>query len=78
MAAITITVASGTATTRVLDAIAAKYGYNAATDGTKADFAKAWIIKTVKAAVREHEANQAAAAAAITAGADADVNIVIT
>lgn len=77
MADITISVPAG-ATNRVLDAIAARHGYNPATDGTKAAFAKAFIIKLVKQEVRAYERDIAAKAAAATAETAVDSEISIT
>lgn len=58
MADITITVADAVLT-RVLNAIAARHGYNPATDGTKGQFAKATLVKWAKKEVVEYEATQA-------------------
>lgn len=58
MASITITIPDNVLT-RVLDAIAARNGYNSATDGTKAAFAKAIVIKWVRREVIDYEANSA-------------------
>lgn len=82
MATLTLNIPTGV-TNRVLDAISTKYGYtgflaNGVTPQTKPEFVKAWIIKTVMAAVKEQEANTAAATAASNANTDADTNIVIT
>lgn len=40
---------------RVMDAIAARHGYNALTDGTKAAFCKKFIIELVMQEVRTYE-----------------------
>lgn len=82
MATITLTIPNGV-TNRVLDAISTKYGYtgflaNGTTPQTKAEFVKAWIVRQIMTAVKEQEANTAAATAASNANADADTNIVIT
>ena len=58
---------------RVLDAIAANNGYTAA-DGTKAAFAKQWLVQMIKDQIRSYEAQQL-----ITANnSDVDGNVVIT
>ena len=65
MATITLTIPDGVLT-RVLDAIALRHGYDPLTDGTKAQFAKAVVLKWVKKEVVEQEAGTVAAAASAT------------
>lgn len=82
MATIVLTLAAPVAT-RIVTAITARYGYQATINGspnpiTPAEFTRLWIITQLKAAVREHESNTAAATAAANAGTDVDTNIVIT
>lgn len=82
MATLTLTIPNPIAA-RVQTAICTKYGYQATIDGlpnpqTQADFVKEWLIKQLKAAVKEHESNTAASAASIAAGLDVDTNITIT
>lgn len=77
MASITITIPDAVLT-RVLDAIAARHGYDPLTDGTKAQFAKSVVIGWLKKEVVEHEANTAAASAASTQAAAANSQIVLS
>lgn len=82
MPSITLNVPTATAS-RVLNAICTRYGYTGfLADGVTAqaqiDFVKAWIITHVMNAVREQEANTAAAAAQATAAANVDTQIIIT
>jgi len=63
---------------RVLDAIAAAYGYDAAKDGTKAAFAKKQVARFVAETVRAHEATVAADTARDTAATKATTEVVIT
>lgn len=75
MATVTFTIPNAFAT-RINDAIATKYNYNPATDGTKADFAKSIVIRYLKGVVMEVEGQLAARAAGATVEADVDaVNI---
>lgn len=78
MAQITLDIPAGAQTTRVLDAICALHGYNAATDGTKAAFAKKVVIRWVKEEVRRYEVRLAADAAVATASSGVDTGITIT
>lgn len=71
MATISITVPDPAAP-RVLNAVAKAYGYDAARDGTKAEFAKAVVAKFLKEVVAGVEANEAAEAARKTAVENAD------
>lgn len=64
----------------LLDAFADMYGYDAETDGTKANFAKSKIRDYVKEVYKAHQATisaeaarQSAISAADTAAADVDV-----
>lgn len=77
MASTTITVPDAVLP-RVLDAVAATQGYNPATDGTKAQFLKAFIARTLKGIVAEYEASAAASAAAASARSTANSDIAIT
>lgn len=82
MATITLTVPNPVVN-RVTDAICTRFGYQVTIDGvpnpqSKSDFLKQQIAIWIKAQVREHEANTAAATASTNAGADVDANIVIT
>lgn len=80
MATITLNIPNPVAT-RVMDAICTKFGYTGFVNGvaqTKPEFVKAWIIRDLMNAVKEQEANTAAAMAAANAVTDADTNIVIT
>lgn len=90
MAQIIIDIPAGV-TTRVLNAIAVKYGYQETLPAgtpeepttipnpeTKAQFAKRMVIKHVKDIVREYEASQAQTAAFNSAATTADNEITIT
>ena len=77
MAQITIDIPVG-AVSRVLDAIASEYNYNAATDGTKAVFAKKQVVEFLKRTVKEAEGSAAAKAAQSTVVSDVDTNVVIS
>ncbi len=63
---------------RVLDAFATAYGYNPATDGTKAAFAKRQVARFVMETVRAHEATTAANAALKAATDKATTEITIS
>lgn len=58
--------------TRVVNAIAATYGYNAATDGTKAAFARRHLAQHVRAIVVAYEVRIAGEQAAEAASAVAE------
>jgi hypothetical protein len=77
MATITITVPDAVVN-RVLDAFAGTYQYNAATDGTKAAFAKKQLGLIAKRTTREWEASQASNSAYNAAFVAAETDIVIT
>lgn len=83
MATITLTIPNAVAQ-RVLDGVSSKYGYSATlADGsanpqTKSEFVKAWLSKVLKDAVRDYEADTAAANAAIAAANSVESNIAIT
>ena len=77
MASISFDIPAGV-TGRVLDAICARNGYNAARDGTKAQFAKKWIIRKVMEEVRGHEGSAAGAGAQQAACNAVDAEILIT
>lgn len=82
MAQITIDIPAGV-TPRVIDAIAARYGYQATVNGvanpeTKGAFAKRMVVKWVKDIVREHEAALAQTSAFTTAAEKAESEINIT
>lgn len=77
MATITLTIPDAVID-RVRDAIAANNGYNAVVHGTKAQFAKTWIIRQIKNQVNGYEIRVAADTASQTAGAAAESEIVIT
>lgn len=77
MADITITIPNAVLS-RVLDAVSVRFGYNAATDGTKAAFAKKQLIIWVKDIVRSHEGSAAGAAAQQAASESVDADITIT
>lgn len=62
MAQITLTIPDA-AINRILDAFAIAYGYDPATDGTKAQFAKLQIRDFVKRIVLEQEGQMSADAA---------------
>jgi hypothetical protein len=63
---------------RVVDSFAATYHYNAATDGTKAQFTKRKVIDYVRGIVSNYETQQAAdaAAAAQTATTTTDLAVI--
>lgn len=69
---------------RVTNAVADRYGYSAVLPNgqpnpqTKAAFTKAWLISTIKQAVKEQEGMIAAQTAQNTASADVETNIIIT
>ena len=77
MAQIILDIPAGV-TTRVLDAIATNNGYNAGRDGTKAQFAKAQLVKWMKAQVAQCEGKAAAVAAETTANLSVETDIAIT
>ena len=77
MASITVTVPDPILN-RVLDALAAKWNYNPAIDGTKAAFAKKSVANYLKATVKDYEATLAAEAARAAAQATAETDITIT
>lgn len=58
------------ARTKVLDAFADQYGYNAATDGSKSNFFNKVIMNQIKAIVRNNEGNSAQKVALVTLDAD--------
>ena len=60
---------------RVVDAVAGSFGYNPATDGTKEQFSKAYIVKTLKAITKNYEANLASSSAASAVQSQPDVDI---
>ena len=64
--------------TRVLDAIASEYNYNAGTDGTKAAFAKKQVIEFLKRTVKGSEGSVAVKTAADNVSTDVNSNIVIS
>jgi hypothetical protein len=59
----------------VLDSFAATYHYNAATDGTKAQFTKRKVIDYVKSVVAGYETQQAADAAAAAQNATSNTDL---
>lgn len=77
MASITITIPDPVLT-RVLDAIASVGGYNSARDGTKAQFAKAYLVSYLKGIVIDYEGNVAAKTASDSARTTANSDIAIT
>lgn len=77
MANITITIPDAVLQ-RVLDAVAATRNYNPATDGTKAQFARAVLIAWLKGIVVDHEGNVATNNAAASARTTANTDIAIT
>jgi hypothetical protein len=62
---------------RVLDAFAATYHYNAATDGTKTQFTKRKVIDYVRGIVSNYETQQAADAAAATQNATTATDLAV-
>jgi len=77
MAQITFDIPAGV-TNRVLDALAARHGYNASVDGTKAAFAKKVIKRWIMDEVRAYEGSAAGAVAQLAAAQAVDTDIVIT
>lgn len=77
MASITLTIPDAVLP-RVLDAMAATRNYNPATDGTKAQFAKAQLVAWLKSVVVDYEGNAAANTAATSARNTATTDIAIT
>lgn len=82
MANITLTIPDAQIN-RVLNALATKFGYtgflsDGVTPQTKAQFAKAWIIKDIIAAVKDQEGNTLATTAINNNSSDIDSNIPIT
>lgn len=77
MATITLTIPDAVAQ-RVLDAVAAQHGWHEGLGVTKAVFAKQFVIRVLKDAVRSHEGQEAALAAMATANANVDNDIAIT
>lgn len=60
---------------RVLDAVAGSFGYNPATDGTKGQFTKKYVINFLKRTTKGYEANLAANSAAQTVQQQPDIDI---
>lgn len=77
MASINITIPDAVAP-RVLDAMAAQYGWTAESGLTKAQFAKSIIVKMLKDVVRAHEGTLAAQAATESSNQQVDSDILIT
>lgn len=77
MANITIIIPDAVAP-RVLDAVAARYGWSTGTGMTKAQFAKDIIVKLLKESVRMHEGQVASSAAIETSNQQVDTDIVIS
>lgn len=77
MASITLTIPDAVLP-RVLDAVAAKWGFNPGGPQTKAQFAKAALAAYLKATVKQYEAEVAAKAAYDNAQTTADADIAIT
>jgi len=63
---------------RVLDAFAAAYGYNAEKDGTKAEFAKAQVVRFVMEIVRANEVEVVVSTARKAAVTKAEKEVVIS
>lgn len=76
MATITLTIPDAVVA-RVLDAVAAGYGYSAATHGTKAQFARQYLRDHLKQIVISYEAGLAATQAAQEqrAATESEINI---
>jgi len=72
MASITITIPNAVKD-RVLDAIAARHGYDSGTDGTKAQFAKSVIALWAKRITVEYESSLGGKLAGDTAEGEIDV-----
>lgn len=77
MASISITVPDAQVN-RVLDAFAGTFDYNADTDGTKAQFARAQVAKFAKDIVKSYEAHIAAETARLDAIEDVETNVSIS
>ena len=77
MATLTINIPDAVAP-RVVNAFAARFGYDSEVDGTKAQFLKKQVVLWMKEQVRDHEANTAAAATANTAATSAESDITLT
>lgn len=77
MATITITVPDAVAP-RVLDAVAATYGWDANMGLTKAQFAKKWLQGQLQTTVKNYETGQAQATARVAAETAVDTDIVLT
>lgn len=77
MATISITVPDAVVA-RVLDAIAAQYGYDATRDGTKAQFAKAILARFMKEVVVAYEATAAGEASRKAAEDKAKTEVSVT
>jgi hypothetical protein len=69
MASITLAIPDAL-TTRVLNGFCGLHGYNAATDGTKAEFMRKTLLQMVKRDVLEFEGNAAQRTALTTGGTD--------
>lgn len=63
---------------RVLDAVAARYSYNAQNGQTKAQFAKSQVIAMLKDAVLWYEGTQAAQTAQQTAVTQVNAEVTLT
>lgn len=77
MASITITIPDAVVT-RVLDAMATRYGWSSDSGLTKAQFAKKVIIDLLKDAVKLHEGNLASQQAMEVSNALVDTDIQLT
>jgi hypothetical protein len=60
---------------RVVDAVAGSFGYDPATDGTKGQFTKKYVVKLLKQITKNYEANQASSSAAVIVLGQADVDV---
>jgi hypothetical protein len=76
MANITITIPDAVVN-RVLDAVASRYNWTADL-GTKAQFAKAVLIRLLKDSVKQYESNAVIQQAQTTLNQQIDTDIVIT
>lgn len=77
MASINITIPDAVAP-RVLDAMAARYGWTTESGMTKAQFAKDVIVRLLKETVKMHEGQLASSAATATSNQQVDSQILIT
>jgi hypothetical protein len=77
MASISITIPDAVLS-RVLDAFAARYGWESAGGQTKAQFAKSRVIEFIRDVVRAHEATAVAEAARVAAVAAVNADIVLS